>query len=104
MYNSPSILELIDYRLEQIGDVDKIVLGCTHYPYLLDTFSKFIPKEAFIDPAKIFANVIKEDIERENQGVIFDLPKKEFYVTGDVEKFKESAKNLYDIKDEVHQA
>lgn len=104
IYNSPSILELIDDRFERIGDVEKIVLGCTHYPYLLETFSRFIPKENFIDPAKIFANVIYEDIKKENQGVIFDLPKKEFYVTGDVAKFKESAKNLYDIKDEVKEA
>ena len=76
LYNSPSTLELIDDRFEQIMDVDKIVLGCTHYPYLLDTFSKFIEKENFIDPAKIFANVVFKDIEKENQGTIFDLPKR----------------------------
>ncbi len=104
LYNSPSILEIVDDKLERIGDADKIVLGCTHYPYLLGTFTKFISKENFIDPAKIFANVIYEDIKKENQGAIFDLPKKEFYVTGDVEKFKESAQRLYDIKDEVMQA
>ncbi|MBE7706389.1 MAG: glutamate racemase [Cyanobacteria bacterium SIG30] len=101
LYNSPTTLELIDDRFELLGDVDKIVLGCTHYPYLLNTFDKFIDKENFIDPAKIFAKVIFEDIQNENQGVIFDLPKREFYVSDNPDKFKENAKIFYEIKEEV---
>lgn len=41
---------------------DKIVLGCTHYPYLLDSLSKLFPKEKFIDPAKYFAEYIASDL------------------------------------------
>ena len=41
---------------------DKIILGCTHYPYLLDTLSKFEEKEKFINPANAFVEYIKEDL------------------------------------------
>lgn len=104
LYDAPSTLELIDMRLEGLPDVQKIVLGCTHYPYLLDVLDKFIDKENFINPSKIFAKKVQEDIERENQGVIFDLPKKEFYVSANPDKFIENSKIFYDIKDEVHLA
>ena len=103
-YNAPSTLEVIDDIFEKIEDVDKIVLGCTHYPYLLDTFSKFIPKEAFIDPAKIFAKTVFEDIKKEEQGTIFDLPKCEFYATANPEEFKANAQKLLNFTEDVQLA
>ena len=41
---------------------DKIILGCTHYPYLMNEFIKYAPKELFIDPAEIFVKYIKDDL------------------------------------------
>ena len=43
---------------------DKIILGCTHYPFLMNEFVKYAPKDLFIDPSVIFADVIKQDLER----------------------------------------
>lgn len=45
---------------------DKIILGCTHYPYLLDALSKFEEKEKFINPANAFVEYIKEDLANKN--------------------------------------
>ena len=41
---------------------DKIVLGCTHYPYLLDKLTQNLPEDLFIDPAKVFVDYISNDI------------------------------------------
>lgn len=101
LYEMSSTLELVDSKLEQLPEVDKIVLGCTHYPYLLGVLEKFIPREMFLDPARIFAQNVFKSIEKEGQGPIFELGKKEFYTNGDVEKFVKNAKVFYEIKEEV---
>lgn len=41
---------------------EKIVLGCTHYPYLIDILQKFAPKEMFINPSEEFAKIIRNDL------------------------------------------
>ena len=41
----------------------KIILGCTHYPYLMDKISKYAPRELFINPAQIFARYIIDDLK-----------------------------------------
>ena len=54
----------LDMMLE--NKPDKIVLGCTHYPYLLDVLSKFTPKDRFIDPAEYFVDYIVNDLKSKN--------------------------------------
>ena len=49
-----------------------------------------------------FAKLIFEDIKKEEQGTIFELPKREFYVTAEPEKFRENAKIFYDIKENIN--
>lgn len=86
----------LDYMLQ--FKPEKIVLGCTHYPYLTGVLSKFVPEEMLIDPAIYFSKFIKSDLEKSGllamQGV-----KEEFYVTSEPEKFVEAAKLFYEIKD-----
>ena len=77
----------------------KIVLGCTHYPYLIDVLSKFIPKDMFIDPAIDFANFIKYDLEKNNLLANIDIPYEDFYVSSNPDLFKSSAKMFYDVKE-----
>lgn len=73
---------------------DKIVLGCTHYPYLLNTLAKFAPKDMFIDPAIYFAEFIKNDMEKgDGQGY------EEIYVSANPEQFMQSAKMFYQMNE-----
>ena len=39
---------------------DKIILACTHYPYLTDILKRFLPEDKFIDPSIYFAENIKK--------------------------------------------
>ena len=77
---------------------EKIVLGCTHYPFLLKILSKFAPAELFIDPADYFALYIKSDLEKSSLLVKNKHKQEEFYVSYAPEKFFEASKMFYDLK------
>ena len=86
----------IKTHLEEMGkfNPDKIVLGCTHYPYLMKTLTKFAPKDLFIDPSEIFVNYIKNDIvknDSKNKG------SEEFFVSANPELFVKNAELFYRI-------
>lgn len=77
---------------------DKIVLGCTHYPFLLNVLEKYAPKGMFVDPAEYFADYIKSDLEV--NGLLNDNCKgsEQFFVSANPERFKEAASIFYAIK------
>lgn len=82
---------------------DKIVLGCTHYPFLLKVLSKFAPEELFIDPAVSFAKFINSDLEKNNLiNNSNETCKEDFYVSSNPAKFKSSSKIFYNVKDQPH--
>lgn len=90
-----SIKENLDRMLE--NKPDKIILGCTHYPFLLDVLTKFAPRDLFIDPSVYFAEYIKSDLEKmdllnENGG------SERFLVSANPNEFKVAAKMFYELK------
>ena len=78
---------------------EKVILGCTHYPYLMDEFKKYSSQELFIDPAKVFVNFIKNDLEnRKLLNLNNQLGKEDFYVSSNPSEFVKNAKIFYDVK------
>ena len=73
---------------------DKIVLGCTHYPYLLHRLEKYTDKEIFIDPAKIFAKYVVDDLNIVQSN---KLGKEEFFVSANPTAFLKNAQMFYKI-------
>ena len=73
---------------------EKIILGCTHYPYLINVLSKFAPQDIFIDPAMIFVDYIRNDIEKKSSNI---TGSEEFYVSATPELFMKNSKLFYDI-------
>jgi glutamate racemase len=74
---------------------DKIILGCTHYPYLLEDLKTSAPEYKFIDPAEIFAKFLSEIIPQNNSNKIGD---EQFFVSANPELFVENSKLFYEIK------
>ena len=74
-------------------NIDTLILGCTHYPILYDTFNKILDyKVTLIDPGKCAARYVqsilmKNDMlaDREGQGVT------EYNVTDETETFDNTA-------------
>jgi glutamate racemase len=100
--NKPENIEVIKIDLEKMlkNNPDKIVLGCTHYPFLLDVLSKFANRDIFIDPAVDFAEFIKDDLEKVD--LLCDGSSKtfeEFYVSSNPQNFKNSSKMFYEVKE-----
>lgn len=94
----PQSIEQIKEILEimEQNNPDKIVLACTHYPYLLDVLKKFMPEDKFIDPALYFAQNIKEDLEKNNLLGKEHMYEK-FYVSSNPENFKIASELFYKL-------
>ena len=94
--NQPHSIEQIKEVLAQVENPDRIVLACTHYPYLLEVLERFMPREKFIDPAVYFAQNIKDDLEK--NGLLNDKFEYErFYVTSEPENFKIASRLFYNL-------
>lgn len=79
---------------------EKIILGCTHYPYLLGILSKYAPEDMFIDPSISFAKFIKDDLTKCNLlNTANNTPIEEFYVSASPSLFKEAAARFYKLKE-----
>ena len=81
---------------------DKIVLGCTHYPYLMDLLTEFLDYNKFIDPSIYFAKAIKEDLIK-NSTLTNDHTTKncEFFVSSNPEGFRKAGSMFYNFTDEI---
>lgn len=97
-----NVEELKSYIKDELDEMmkfepDKIILGCTHYPYLLSEFEKYLPAELFIDPSEIFVNYIKDDmsdmLNKSNK-----IGSEQFFVSSKPVEFIENAKIFYDVK------
>lgn len=86
------IEEMLEFR------PDKIILGCTHYPYLMNEFTKYADRELFIDPAEIFVQYIRLDLEKKN--LISDTTNftEQFFVSTAPEDFTKNAEIFYKLK------
>lgn len=73
---------------------EKIVLGCTHYPFLTQILTKYTPQEKFIDPAVYFAEFIKSDLTEKSS---YTQGTEEIYVSAEPEKFMQAAKMFYKL-------
>ncbi len=77
----------------------KIVLGCTHYPYLTGIIKEFYPEKGLIDPSKYFAEFICNDLrvnELLNGGI---QGSERFFVTSNPENFRNASKLFCELKE-----
>ena len=82
------------YLSELKGRVQALILGCTHYPALGKTISKYMGPDTKIADASIkIIEYIKEHMEKEEKQV-----KHEFYVSDRVDNFQELSKLFLDKK------
>lgn len=76
----------------------KIILGCTHYPYLINQLSKFKQKETFINPATAYADYIKNDLA--DLGLLKTAQTSgtdKFYVSDKPDNFVKAGRAFYNI-------
>lgn len=97
-FNSPGadyfVHKYIDQLLEQDPEIDTIILGCTHYPLLMDKIRQFTPSHIrLVAQGEYVARSLKDYLSRHT-----DMRTRctagsscEFLTTESVEKFQEAA-------------
>ncbi len=96
LYEEDKSIDLIKSKLDKVekSGAKRVILGCTHYPYLVDIFRKILDVEYF-NPAISLAQKVKNEINFNGNGEI------KFYSTINPDEFKKSAKTFFDIKGNV---
>lgn len=94
--NIQNIKDNLDKMLK--NSPDKIILGCTHYPYLLNVLSKFAPENLFINPAKYFSKFIYQDLKNNNLLNTSKSQEPIFCVSSNPKQFISSAELFYKVK------
>lgn len=98
----PESISAIKKDLDKVlsSTPDKIVLGCTHYPYLINILKEFAPEDMFINPATAFAKYIKKDLENKVLASTASGHGREiYYVSGKPENFQTAASIFYPVNE-----
>jgi len=87
-------------------EIDSLILGCTHYPLLVDSIRKFIPKQgvSIIEQGKIVSEKLVDYLHRhpEIDAVCSKRAGRKFYTTEEVHFFEARARQFlgYEIEAE----
>ena len=95
LYKNNESIELIKSKLKiaKNNNEKRVILGCTHYPYLEDIFKNIFDIEYF-NPASTIAKIVKDDLNNNSQkGGL------EFYVSSNPNDFIKNAKMFFDVKE-----
>jgi len=86
------------------ANIEKLILGCTHYPFLVPAMKKLgLKDDFFINPAVCLATKTKEFLSENNLLNNLLNSECEFYVSGDTNEFKQNAKIFFGEIDNVSQ-
>ena len=82
------------------ANIDYLVLGCTHYPYLMPLLINLLPKNVkIIDSGEAVARQTKAILEK--HGILnssFNKPKNEFFTNGNTEVMASLLDNKLDVE------
>lgn len=88
-FDDESTYELLKKYVQPMlnNNVDKIVLGCTHYPFLRPVFDKLLPQNVdLVNPSPAVARQTLRQLEHFNlRSTNESKPKYEFYTSGNEE-------------------
>lgn len=112
LYDTPKSLEYIKEKCDFLkkAHCKKVILGCTHFPYLKPVLEKFAPEIEFIDPAKYLILAMKNFFKKHpkpNYKEGFSNLNSEktastftFCVSKDPKSFKESGSIFFKIEND----
>ena len=91
IFDTPAVRALVGATVEPLRDrgIDTVVLGCTHYPFLLETLRKIAgPEISFIDPAPAVARRLVEVLKEKGIGPADARPDVELIASGPDESLR----------------
>lgn len=105
MINAPSTESHLRTLINPLIDknIDHLVLGCTHYPFLIEVLEKVLPRNVkIIDPTPAIVKQTNRILEKNNRlNKDENNQKYDFYSSGDTEILRNFLKNITDIDFEI---
>lgn len=80
------------------ADVDTIILGCTHFPHFKRLIKRYAPHIQIVDPAEQMVKDLGTYISLAKEIKLYQRGKKEFYVSGNPDNFKNVCNNVLDFE------
>ncbi len=91
----PHTRQVVWHRLQPLieAQIDTLVYGCTHYPHLAPVIQQLLPNHiATVDPAVHMATAAAQELEILNLKSIQNLPRTQFFVSGQPVQFAASSR------------
>jgi glutamate racemase len=98
---TPDTLEMLDRFLQPIraAGADTIVLGCTHYPFVIEAIRQLAPGVNVIDPAPAVARQVDRVLrERGVRGVEDRHGQHQFITSGDLDQYQQILRLLVKVE------
>jgi glutamate racemase len=105
--DTPATLAMLDRFLAPIrsGGADTIVLGCTHYPFVIEAIRQLAPGVNVIDPAPAIARQVDRVLsERGLLASAEQIGEHRFVTSGDLDRYREILQTLVNIETDGIQA
>jgi glutamate racemase len=99
--NTPDTVALLDRFLAPIrsGGADTIVLGCTHYPFVIEAIRQLAPGVNVIDPAPAIARQVDRVLhERGLLASAEQLGQHRFITSGDLDRYRAILRVLVNVE------
>jgi glutamate racemase len=91
----PQTRRIVWQRLQPLieAEIDTLVYGCTHYPHLAPVIRQILPScIKTVDPAIYMATAAAQELQILNLKSAHNLPRTEFFVSGQPEQFSKSSR------------
>ena len=99
-FHSTLMKKMIQNHLQKLPEVDTLILGCTHFPYIKDEIQKNLPEAKIIESGDATVMQLKKYFEKANLKVKNKARKLVFLTTGDLEScFKQITRLNYQFDD-----
>jgi glutamate racemase len=99
--NTPDTVEMLDRFLQPIreANADTIVLGCTHYPFVIEAIRQLAPGVNVIDPAPAVARQVDRVLhECQLCGAEDRNGQQRFVTSGELDRFQEILRRLVNVE------
>jgi len=99
--NTPDPLEMLDRFLQPIraAGADTIVLGCTHYPFVIDAIRQLAPGVKVIDPAPAVARQVDRVLKERGLLCAEDrIGQQRFVTSGDLDQYQQILRLLVNVE------
>lgn len=87
---------LHEYLDTYYDKIDSIILGCTHYPILINQIQQVLPNIEYISSSEAIGKEMKEYLHMKGMENVDHCGTIKIYTTGDVEEFRYSSSGFFD--------